>query len=268
MIVAITGGARGIGLATAKRLAAGGAQIGLGDIDEAALEEATREIPGRVVARPLDVRDEQSFAAFLQAVVDEFGGLDVLVNNAGIMPVGPLLEESGDVARRMFDINVHGVLIGMKLAVPFLEGRPGARIVNLASYAGKLPVPGQVSYSATKAAVLAMTEAARWECESRGIGFTSIIPTFTKTELIAGTTTPKSVVPIEPDDVARAIAHAIEHGDDEVYVPKALKPFGLALGMLPRRWRNAIHRRLGTDRAFIDVDRAQRRGYLERTDSL
>ena len=146
MIVAITGGARGIGLATAKRLAAGGAQIGLGDIDEAALEEATREIPGRVVARPLDVRDEESFAAFLQAVVDEFGGLDVLVNNAGIMPVGPLLAESGDVARRMFDINVHGVLIGMKLAVPLLQGRPGARIVNLASYAGKLPVPLELGF--------------------------------------------------------------------------------------------------------------------------
>jgi len=268
MVVAITGAARGIGLATAKRLAASGARVALGDIDEAALSQAQREVGGTAIARRLDVRDEQSFAEFLQATVDEFGGLDVLVNNAGIMPVGPLLEESGDVARRMFDINVHGVLIGTKLAVPLLTGRAGARVVNLASYAGKLPVPGQVSYAGTKAAVLAITDAARWEFESQGVGFTAIIPTFTKTELITGTTTPKSVVPIEPDDVARAIQRAIENGDDEIYVPKALKPFGRALGMLPRRWHNAIHRRLGTDRAFIDVDRESRKAYRDRTETL
>jgi NADP-dependent 3-hydroxy acid dehydrogenase YdfG len=268
MVVAITGGARGIGLATAKRLAASGARIALGDIDEAALEDVKSQIPGTVLTCKLDVRDEQSFSDFLSAAVAEFGGLDVLVNNAGIMPVGPLLEESGDVARRMFDINVHGVLIGTKLAVPLLAGRPGARIVNMASYAGKLPVPGQVSYSATKAAVLAISEASRWEFESRGVGVTAIIPTFTNTELITGTGTPKGVVPIEPDDVAGAIAHAIEHGDDEVYVPKSLKPFGRALGVLPRRWRNAIHHRLGVDTAFMNLDRERRKAYLERTEAL
>jgi short-subunit dehydrogenase len=116
--------------------------------------------------------------------------------------------------------------------------------------------------------VLAITDASRWEFESQGVGFTAIIPTFTKTELITGTTTPKSVVPVEPDDVARAIQHAIENGDDEIYVPKALKPVGRALGMLPRRWHNAVHRRLGTDRAFIDVDRESRKPYLDRTETL
>jgi short-subunit dehydrogenase len=116
--------------------------------------------------------------------------------------------------------------------------------------------------------VLAISDASRWEFEDRGVGVTAIIPTFTNTELITGTGTPKGVVPIEPDDVAGAIAHAIEHGDDEVYVPKSLKPFGRALGVLPRRWRNAIHHRLGVDTAFMNLDRERRKAYLERTEAL
>jgi hypothetical protein len=268
VVVAITGAARGIGLATAKRLAAAGEKVAIGDVDQAAARAASEQLGGSVFAHGVDVRDEDSFRTFLDAVVGEFGALDVLVNNAGIMPVGPLLEESAAEARRMFDVNVHGVLIGTKLAVPLIAGRPGARIVNLASYAGKLAVPGQVSYAATKAAVLAICDGSRWELESRGIGVTAIIPSFTNTELIAGTAPIKSVVPVEPDAVARAIVDAIAQGKDEVYVPREVKAVGGLIGLLPRRWRQALHHRLGTDRAFLELDREQRRGYLDRTASL
>src|SRR3954467_7466736 len=241
LVVAITGAARGIGLATAKRLAAAGAHVALGDGEHAQVRVARDAVGGSAFAHVVDVRDEDSFQAFLTAVVGEFGALDVLVNNAGIMPVGPLLEESAAEARRMFDVNVHGVLTGTKLAAPLIAGRPGARIVNLASVAGKLAVPGQVSYAATKSAVLAICEGSRWELRDRGIGVTAIIPSFTNTELIAGTAPIKSVVPVEPDAVAGAIVDAIAAGKDEVYVPKEVQPVGAFIGMLPRAWRYAIH---------------------------
>jgi NADP-dependent 3-hydroxy acid dehydrogenase YdfG len=267
-VVAITGAARGIGLATAKHLVDAGAKVVLGDVDERAVQSAAAQLGNATIARAVDVRDEDAFREFLEAAVSQFGALDVLVNNAGIMPVGPFLDESVEDARRMFDVNVHGVLIGMKLAVPLIAHRPGARIVNIASYAGKLAVPGEVSYAGTKAAVIAISAGARWELEPKGIGVTAVMPTFTNTELIAGTAPVKRVVPIEPDDVALAILDSIRTGQDEVYVPKSLKPVGAVFNLLPRRLRQRLYHRIGLDQAFIQVDRNQRKVYSDRIDAL
>lgn len=267
-VVAITGAARGIGLATAKHLVGAGARVAIGDVDEQAAQAAATQLGSAAVGHVVDVRDEAAFREFLDAAVSEFGALDVLVNNAGIMPVGPFLDESADEARRMFDVNVHGVLIGMKLAVPLIAHRPGARIVNIASYAGKLAVPGEVSYAGSKAAVIAISAGARWELEPKGIGVTAVMPTFTNTELIAGTAPVKTIVPIEPDDVALAILDAIKTGRDEVYVPKSLKPVGAAFNVLPRRLRQRLYHRMGLDQAFIQVDRNQRKAYSDRIDAL
>jgi NAD(P)-dependent dehydrogenase (short-subunit alcohol dehydrogenase family) len=267
-VVAITGAARGIGLATAQHLVRAGAKVALGDIDEQAVPSAAAQFGDSAIGHVVDVRDGDSFREFLDAAVSEFGALDVLVNNAGIMPVGPFLDESAEDARRMFDVNVHGVLTGMKLAVPLIAHRPGARIVNIASYAGKLAVPGEVSYAGTKAAVIAISAGARWELEPKGIGVTAVMPTFTNTELIAGTAPVKTIVPIEPDDVALAILDSIRTGQDEVYVPKSLKPVGAAFNLIPRRLRQRLYHRMGLDRAFIQVDRDQRKVYSDRIDAL
>ena len=267
-VVAITGAARGIGLATAQHLVRAGAKVALGDVDEQAVQSAAAQFGDSAIGHVVDVRDGDSFREFLDAAVSEFGALDVLVNNAGIMPVGPFLAESAEDARRMFDVNVHGVLTGMKLAVPLIAHRPGARIVNIASYAGKLAVPGEVSYAGTKAAVIAISAGARWELEPKGIGVTAVMPTFTNTELIAGTAPVKTIVPIEPDDVALAILDAIRTGRDEVYVPKSLKPVGAAFNLIPRRLRQRLYHRMGLDQAFIQVDRDQRKAYSDRIDAL
>jgi NADP-dependent 3-hydroxy acid dehydrogenase YdfG len=267
-VVAITGAARGIGLATAQHLVRAGAKVALGDVDEQAVQSAAAQFGDSAIGHVVDVRDGDSFREFLDAAVSEFGALDVLVNNAGIMPVGPFLDESAEDARRMFDVNVHGVLTGMKLAVPLIAHRPGARIVNIASYAGKLAVPGEVSYAGTKAAVIAISAGARWELEPKGIGVTAVMPTFTNTELIAGTAPVKTIVPIEPDDVALAILDSIRTGQDEVYVPKSLKPVGAAFNLIPRRLRQRLYHRMGLDQAFIQVDRDQRKVYSDRIDAL
>lgn len=114
-VVAITGGARGIGLATAKAVLAEGAKIALGDLDTELAEKQAVELGGdpAVVGLPLDVSDPASFAAFLDDVEARLGRLDVLVNNAGIMPTGPFVDESPTMTRRMIDVNVYGCSTGL-----------------------------------------------------------------------------------------------------------------------------------------------------------
>src|ERR1700735_1998312 len=161
LVVAITGGARGIGLATASALAAAGARVAIGDIDGDEAVRAAAKIGDAVLASELDVTDGGSFQSFLALVERELGQLDVLVHNAGSMPIGPMLEEPDAVARRVFDINVLGVMVGMKLALPGMLARGRGQIVNMSSVAGRSPVPGGASYAASKAAVFSLTAPAR-----------------------------------------------------------------------------------------------------------
>src|SRR5690349_9737960 len=112
-VVAITGGARGIGKATATALVRKGCRVAIGDLDLALAEQTAAELGAGTIALALDVTDRGSFAAFLEAVERELGPLDVLVNNAGIMPVTPFAEEADDSVRRQLDINVYGVIVGM-----------------------------------------------------------------------------------------------------------------------------------------------------------
>ena len=116
-VVAITGGARGIGRATAAALIAQGARVAFGDIEAQLAEQTAAELGAGTIGLPLDVTERDSFARFLDEVEQRLGPLDVLINNAGIMPVGPFVEETDATAKRMVDINVHGVIFGSKLAV-------------------------------------------------------------------------------------------------------------------------------------------------------
>src|SRR5437763_1647083 len=150
LVVAITGGARGIGRATAAALTAQEARVAIGDIDAPLAEKTASELGAGTIGLRLDVTDRESFAGFLDEVERQLGPLDVLVNNAGIMPVGPFETETDESARRLVDINVHGVILGCKLAVERFKPRGRGHIVQLASIAGKGGFPGGVPYCATK----------------------------------------------------------------------------------------------------------------------
>jgi NAD(P)-dependent dehydrogenase (short-subunit alcohol dehydrogenase family) len=260
-VVAITGGARGIGLATARALQAAGARVAIGDIDADEAVRAAESIGAGVLASPLDVTDPDSFRDFLARAERELAPLDVLINNAGIMPIGPFLSESFATAERVFGINVLGVMTGMKLALPGMLQRRRGHIVNVSSVAGRSPVPGGASYAASKAAIVSLTESARVEFAGQGIDFTCVMPSFTATELILGTKGTKFVPTVKPEDVAAAIAKAVTRPTYDVFVPASVGAIVKAQPLLGRKLRDTINHALGADRTFLEVDAAARAAY-------
>jgi NADP-dependent 3-hydroxy acid dehydrogenase YdfG len=260
-VVAITGAARGIGLATAAEVRARGARVAIGDIDSDEVVRAAASLGKDVLTSPLDVTDPSSFRGFLTLAEQEIGPVDVLVNNAGIMPIGPLLEEREEVARQVVAINVLGVLTGMKLALPAMLARGDGHIVNVASIAGKSPVPGGATYAASKASIISLTESARVEFADTGVSFTCVMPSFTATELIAGTKGTRFIPSVDPHSVAEAIADAVGHRHTDVYVPSAVGLIARTQPLLGRRLRDAINHLIGVDRTFLDFDRSARAAY-------
>jgi NAD(P)-dependent dehydrogenase (short-subunit alcohol dehydrogenase family) len=263
-VVAITGAARGIGLATAKALRAKGARVAIGDIDGDTAIEAAQSLGSDVLSSKLDVTDPASFKDFLALTERELGPIDVLINNAGIMPIGPFLQESHATAQRVFDIDVLGVITGMKLGLPGMLARGSGHVVNVASVAGTAPVPGGASYAAAKAAVISLTETARVEFAKTGVSFTAVMPSFTSTELILGTKGTRLIPTVTPEDVADAIVKAIETRKPDVYVPKMLGPMVWSAPLIGRKLRDFMNHMIRADRTFLEVDQSQRSVYETR----
>jgi NADP-dependent 3-hydroxy acid dehydrogenase YdfG len=220
---AITGAARGIGRATAEALLRHGMKVAIGDLD---LEEARRtasELGASAVALPLDVTDRASFTAFLDGAEEQLGPIDVLVNNAGIMQIGRFIDEDDLTARRMVDINILGVILGTKLALARMIPRDRGHVINISSQAGKFGSPGGATYSATKHAVVGLTEAVRGELRLMGahIDVSYVMPFVVNTELGAGLAEARGMHNLEPAEVADAIVDALQHGVVDVWVPKS-----------------------------------------------
>ena len=263
-VVAITGGARGIGNATARALARRGAKVAIGDLDPELTERAAAEIGGETIGLELDVTDRESFARFLAGVEERLGPLDVIINNAGIMPIGPFDEEDEATARRMVDINIHGVLHGMKLAMPGMKRRGSGHIVNIASQAGKAGLPGGATYCATKHAVVGVSEAVRAELRDTGVEVSCVMPAVVNTELGSGLVETRAVKKVQPEDVAEAIVAALEQPKFDVHVPKSAGVIGKIINVLPRGGREAIARALKADKVLAEADDAARAAYEDR----
>jgi NAD(P)-dependent dehydrogenase (short-subunit alcohol dehydrogenase family) len=268
---AITGAARGIGRATAQAFLNQGMRVAIGDVDLAAAEQTASEIDPthpssthpRAVALPLDVTDRESFSGFLDGAERELGPLDVLVNNAGIMPLGRFVDEDDLTAQRMIDINLHGTIFGMKLALARMVPRDRGHIVNIASQAGKFGAPGGATYSATKHAVVGLTEAVRGELRLMGahIDLSYVMPFVVNTELGSGLEPARTLRNLEPSEVADAIVEALQHGIVEVWVPKSTKRTYQLGQLLPRPLAEGIGRALKADRVLAHADVAVRRDY-------
>lgn len=263
-VVAVTGGARGIGRATAEAFVREGARVAIGDLDVALAQRTAEELDPNVVAFELDVTDRASFESFLDRASRELGPVDVLVNNAGIMALGRFVEESDETAARQIDINLHGVLLGMKVALPAMEARGRGHIVNIASTAGKAGFAGGATYCATKHAVIGVSEAVLAELRGTGVGISVVMPAIVNTELASGLSSTRGVKTQQPEDVAAAVVAAVKAGTFDVFVPRSVGPISKLLAVLPRPAREAVTRALGADQVLMRVDAARRASYEER----
>jgi len=274
--IAITGGAQGIGAATARAFATRGHAVAIGDIDgELALKTAA-EIAGdtgsTVVGLDVDVTDSKAFARFLDKAEKALGGLDALVNNAGIMPTGRFLDESEGVSDRQIDINVRAVVIGSKLAGNRFKDRGQGQIVNVASIVGLAAAPGIAVYAATKFAVVGLGQVLHQELEEYGVTVTTICPAYVNTQLIAGVEQPwivRRIGLVEPEVVAKAIVDCVEkeRGGQHI-VPRRAASILQPVRMLPQGIAIRVGRALGLDHVAIDTDESKRGAYRDRTESL
>jgi NAD(P)-dependent dehydrogenase (short-subunit alcohol dehydrogenase family) len=264
--VAITGAARGLGLATARELAARGARIAIGDLDGdlASVEAAALPGPGPHAGYALDVTDPESFEKFLTQAA-ELGELDVLVNNAGIMPVRAFADEDPLVTRRQVEINILGVTTGTRLALGRMLPRGSGHIVNVASAAGRVAVPGEAVYTATKHAVVGFNEALRVELRGTGVEVSTILPSLAATELASGMRPPRFVPMVKPEQVAKAIAKTLERPKLEMIVPAWTTPLIRMTLALPPNARDRIRDFFQIGELGSQVDTAARAAYIERT---
>jgi NAD(P)-dependent dehydrogenase (short-subunit alcohol dehydrogenase family) len=263
-VVAITGGARGIGRATAVALIAAGAKVALGDIDTAQVSATAQELGRGTVGIRLDVTDRESFTAFLDQTEQQLGPLDVLINNAGIMPIGSFLDESDAVADRQIEINLKGVILGSKLAVERFRGRGSGQLVNVASTAGKFGTPGGATYSATKHAVVGLSEAIRREVRDLGIDVSIVMPLVVDTDLGSGLHDTRGLKVLAPEDVADAILAALRSGKVDVYVPRWVGVILRMQSVTPRPLVDLLVKAFGADDVLTAPDAVGRAAYNER----
>jgi short-subunit dehydrogenase len=256
-VVAVTGGGRGIGLATVRALTARGARVAVGDLEGGLAAQAGGEL-----GAPLDVTSRESFTAFLATVEDRMAPIDVLINNAGVMHVGPFVDEDDAWTRRQIDVNVHGVILGCKLALPAMLERGSGHVVNVASAAGKVGVPREAVYAASKHAVLGLSESLRAELRGTGVDLSVILPGLVRTDLAAGTL--KGSLVLEPEAVAKAIVATIQRPRFDVYVPRAYGSLTAVSALLPRRAREALQRAAGVGRNTARTTADERAEYERR----
>jgi NADP-dependent 3-hydroxy acid dehydrogenase YdfG len=214
--ILITGASSGIGEATVRELAATGARLFIGARRAERLKALADELGANVAWQELDVTDAASFDAFVDAAEARFGRIDILINNAGIMPLAPLAALKRDEWARMIDVNIHGVLNGIASVLPRFTAQASGHVVNVASIGAHLVVPTGAVYCATKYAVWAITEGLRQEHDD--IRATIISPGVVATELGNDITDPQVAAELKvwrqksltPDAIARAIRYALE----------------------------------------------------------
>jgi short-subunit dehydrogenase len=214
----------------------------------------------------VDVCDETSFDAFLDAVEDRAGALDVLVNNAGIMPNGAFLDGAERIDRLQFDVNVHGPINGMRTVLPAMIERGEGHVVNVASLAGKFPLKGLAVYNATKFAAVGLTAAVRLEVEETGVSVTCVLPSAVRTELSSGIDL--GVLPtVDPEDIADAIVDSVRSRAAEIAVPSYVGLATKTVPFVPERVFRVARKLLKDDAAINRVDPEVRQRYLDRVEN-
>ena len=225
-VVVITGASSGLGEAAAKHLSALGATVVLGARRADRIEKLAREIRdngGKALAVAMDVTQLHQVKKLVASAVEQFGRVDVILNNAGVMPLSPMDRLNVDEWNMMIDVNIKGVLNGIAAVLPYMKAQQSGQIINTSSVAGHKVFNGSAVYSATKFAVRALTEGLRMEVKPYHIRTTIVCPGAVKTELLEHSTEADiqqankdyvGAVGLDPDSFARVVAFAISQPED------------------------------------------------------
>lgn len=262
-VIAITGGARGIGRQIAAAFAAAGATVAIGDLDLGETTVTADELGLRAFA--LDVTDPDAMAGFVAEVAESLGPIDVFVNNAGLMWVGPFAEEPSGAARSQVEVNLLGVINGIKAAAPGMVARGAGHLITVASAASLLPTPGEATYAATKHGVLGYLKTVRVELAGTGVDVTAIMPGVVDTALAAGTDSGAAKL-LTPAEVAAVVVEAARRPRFEVTIPGFIGPVRRMVDLLPIRVRDRVFAALVPNQV-AQVRRADRSAYESRFSS-
>ena len=262
--MAITGGAQGIGKATATALVRKGCRVAIGDIDLELAEKTAAGLGGGTIALPLDVTDRASFEAFLDETERQLGPVDVVINNAGIMPVDPVRRRE---PRTRSGARSTSTCTASSPAPSWRSSGCSRAAAATSSTSPRRPakpgVPGIATYSGTKHAVVGMSEAVRGELRGSGVEVACVMPTVVNTDLTSGVGQ-RWVKPVEAEDVANEIVDAIEVPRFDVFVPRANGALLRMGALMPRRASECVARLMGMDKLMFEVDHGARAAYEER----
>jgi NADP-dependent 3-hydroxy acid dehydrogenase YdfG len=219
-VAVVTGASSGIGEATARALSQAGAAVALGARRADRIEAIADSLDGPTFVRDVDVSDEEQATGFVQDAAGELGGLHILVNNAGLMLLGPVTDQTTEDWRRMIGVNLLGLLYCTHAALPLIAANGGGDVVNISSVAGRRADAGAAVYNATKFGVHAFSEALRQEALHQKIRVTTVAPGFVETELQGHNTNPvvrratersreQIGEVLKAEDIAHEIVHAV-----------------------------------------------------------
>ena len=257
----VTGAAGGIGRAIAVSLARRGCHLALADIDEGGMADTADLTRGvRVSRHRIDVADREAVAEFPNAVAAEHGGVDVLVNNAGVAVGGTFEQVSDEDFEWLFEINFWGVVRMTRAFLPLLRASGDARVVNLSSAYGLIAPPQQAAYAASKFAVRGFSEALRHELEGSGIGVTVVHPGGVNTSIAENARVPagiseeeiarrrkkyRKLLRLPPEIAGETIVRGIEQRQARVLVGSDAKVISLVARLLPASYWKLLARRAG-----------------------
>jgi len=236
-------------------------KVAIGDLDGPLAAQTAAEIGAGTIGLQLDVTDFDSFSAFVAAVDEQLGPIDVIINNAGIMQLGPYLDEDMATTKRMIDINIYGVDYGCRLTIPSMVTRGHGHVVNIASAAGKAGYAHGATYCGTKHYVVGMSEAIRSELRGTGVEVSCVMPVAVQTELGGGLAETRAVKQAQPQDVADEILAALRQPRFDVFVPRSVGPLNQVMSVMGRGPREALGRALKADKVLSTADHSVRKDY-------
>ena len=225
----------------------------IGDLDADLAKASAKELG--CTGAGVDVRSRESFADFLAGIDSP---LEVLVNNAGIMPAGRFVDEPDAVTDAIVDVNLNGVLRGTKLVLPGCSNAD-RDIVNVASYLGEVPAAGLATYCASKHAVVGFSEALRDELADTGVTITTVLPSAVRTDLVSGVKLGGMLPTVDPEDIAKAIVATCKGRPAVVAVPGWMRSYEAVATLVPDKMVGAIRGRLTRDRVLRSSTRPHER---------